>query len=166
MTPRGQDLFSTPRAEATVMAAWASFLTGDERPAEALRTLVDASWQRCLEAQVDPRARSGPLPLSDGDLYLLRERQRELLEASAPVMACARDFLAETGTLMALADTRCTILSTEGDMPAIDSAETIHLMPGVTYTPGTVLNVAFSATGTSPTTLAAKVWKSTDPEPR
>lgn len=40
-----------------------------------------------------------------------------------------------------------------------------YLMPGVTYTPGTVLNVAFSATGTSPTTLAAKVWKSTDPEP-
>jgi hypothetical protein len=38
-------------------------------------------------------------------------------------------------------------------------------MPGVTYTPGTVLNVALSVTGASPTTLAAKVWKATDAEP-
>ena len=136
MSPDGQSLFSDPRDEAVVMAAWASFLSGDERPAEALRALVDASWQRCLSAQVDPRARSAPQPLSDADLFLLRERQRELLEASAPVMACAHDFLAETGTLMALADTHCTILSTEGDLPAIDSAETIHLMPGVTWSEG------------------------------
>ncbi len=40
-----------------------------------------------------------------------------------------------------------------------------YLMPGVTYTPGTALNVALSVTGTAPTTLAAKVWLATDPEP-
>ena len=40
-----------------------------------------------------------------------------------------------------------------------------YLMPGVTYTPGTVLNVALSVTGTNPTTLSAKVWKATDAEP-
>lgn len=40
-----------------------------------------------------------------------------------------------------------------------------YLMPGFTYTPGTVLNVALSITGTNPTTLSAKVWKSTDAEP-
>ena len=44
-------------------------------------------------------------------------------------MACARDFLSETGTLMALADARCTHLSTEGDLPALGSAETIGLRP-------------------------------------
>lgn len=129
----GQEFFSNPRTEAEVVAAWSSFLNGEEKPADSLRTLVDASWQRCVDANVDPRARSGPRPLADGDLYLLRERQRELLEASAPVMACARDFLAETGTLMALTDTHCTILGIEGDLPAIHSAETIHLMPGVTW---------------------------------
>jgi transcriptional regulator of acetoin/glycerol metabolism len=136
MASDGQDLFSNPRDDAAVMAAWVAFLSGEERPAEALRALVDSSWQRCLDARVDPRASSGPAPLSDTDLYLLRERQRELIEASAPVMACARDFLAETGTLMALADTHCTILSTEGDRPAIGSAETIRLMPGVTWSEG------------------------------
>ena len=133
MAADSQVLFSNPGDESAVVAAWESFLKGDGRAGEALRSLVDASWQRSLQAQVDPHARSGPQPLADGDLYLLRERQRELLEASAPVMACARDFLSETGTLMALADARCTILSTEGDLPALGSAETIRLAPGVTW---------------------------------
>jgi transcriptional regulator of acetoin/glycerol metabolism len=133
MANESQALFSNPGDERAVIAAWQSFLNGDERPGDALRALVDASWQRSLQAQVDPHARSGPAPLPDTDLYLLRERQRELLEASAPVMACARDYLAETGTLMALADTRCTILSTEGDLPALGSAETIRLVPGVSW---------------------------------
>lgn len=136
MAPERKDFFSNPQDESEVMSAWHSLLEGDERPMDALRALVDASWQRSQEARVDPRMRSGPSPLSESDLYLLRERQRELLEASAPVMAHARDFLTETGTLMALADTRCTILNTEGDLPAIDSAETIHLMPGVTWSEG------------------------------
>jgi transcriptional regulator of acetoin/glycerol metabolism len=126
-------MFSDPRAEAAVNAAWQSFLDGDERPGEVLRALVDSSWQRCLHAHVDPHARSGPRPLSDQDLYLLRERQREVIEASAPVMACARDFLSETGTLMALADASGTIMATEGDVRALGLAETIHLMPGVAW---------------------------------
>lgn len=136
MAPERKDFFSNPQNESDVMNAWHSFLGGEERPVDTLRALVDASWQRSMEARVDPRLRSGPTPLAEGELYLLRERQRELLEASAPVMAHARVFLAETGTLMALADTRCTILNTEGDLPAIDSAETIHLMPGATWSEG------------------------------
>jgi transcriptional regulator of acetoin/glycerol metabolism len=67
------------------------------------------------------------------DLYLLRERQRELLEASAPVMACAHDFLRETGTMMALGDNHGTILAMEGDPPAMDSAEIIQLVPGADW---------------------------------
>lgn len=40
-----------------------------------------------------------------------------------------------------------------------------YLMSGVTYTPGTALTVAVSVTGTSPTTLAAKVWRTAETEP-
>jgi transcriptional regulator of acetoin/glycerol metabolism len=133
MAPLAKQMFSNPGDEPAVTAAWESFLGGDERPIETLRSLVDDSWQRCLSAQVDPHARGGPRPVSNQDLYLLRERQHEMLEASAPVMACARDFLSETGTLMALADTSGTILATEGDVRALGSAETIHLMPGVAW---------------------------------
>jgi transcriptional regulator of acetoin/glycerol metabolism len=131
-------MFSDPAKEAAVTHAWESFLSGapHERPADILRSLVDVSWQRCLEAQVDPRRRRGPQPLSAQDLSLLCERQRDLMQASAPVMASARDFLVETGTLMAVAGTDGTILNTEGDWPAIDSAEAIRLVPGAQWTEG------------------------------
>jgi transcriptional regulator of acetoin/glycerol metabolism len=133
MKPLAQEMFSNPGDDPAVAAAWESFVAGGERPVETLRTLVDTSWQRCVSARVDPRAAAGANPLSGQDLYLLRERQRELLDAAAPVMACARDFLAETGTLMALADANGTILATEGDVRALGSAETIRLMPGVPW---------------------------------
>jgi PKD repeat protein len=40
-----------------------------------------------------------------------------------------------------------------------------YLMPGVSYTPGTVLKVVLSVSGTGTTALAAKVWKASDTEP-
>jgi large repetitive protein len=45
---------------------------------------------------------------------------------------------------------------------AIGSELTI---PGLTYTPGTMLNVRFQVSGTNPTTLKVKVWKATTTEP-
>ncbi len=38
-------------------------------------------------------------------------------------------------------------------------------LPGVSYSPGMRLNVRLQVTGTNPTTLRAKVWKSTDSQP-
>jgi transcriptional regulator of acetoin/glycerol metabolism len=128
-------MFSNPGDESAVMTAWESFLDGDgdERRGEALRSLVDSSWQRSQHARVDPHLYSGPQPVSDQSLYLLRERQRELLEASAPVMVGTRDFLSETGTLIVLTDAHGVILAIEGDVPAIGSAETIRLVPGASW---------------------------------
>lgn len=134
MPGTSKQMYSDPQMESAVMRAWEDSLQG--RPIQypdVLRELVDMSWQRCQQARVDPRARSGPAPLPDDLLFLRRERQRDLIEASAPVMSLARSFLSETGTLMALADTDCTILNVEGDGPAICSAESIHLMPGVAW---------------------------------
>ena len=126
-------MFSNPRNELRVSQAWETLLSGGELPSGAVRTLVDQSWQRCAQAQVDPLRRRGALPVSEQDLFLLHERQKDLLEAAAPVMACARDYLAETGMLMALSDAHGTILVTEGDHPALDAAQAIALVPGVTW---------------------------------
>ncbi|RTL27222.1 MAG: sigma-54-dependent Fis family transcriptional regulator, partial [Rhodocyclaceae bacterium] len=115
------------------MAAWESFLSGDAARNDTLRTLVDRSWRRCQDARVDPDRRYAPDPLPEHALYALRESNSELLEAGAPVMAYARDFLAESGTMMLLADTQCTILTMEGDTPTVDTAESIRLIPGVTW---------------------------------
>ncbi|MDO9598819.1 MAG: sigma-54-dependent Fis family transcriptional regulator [Azoarcus sp.] len=130
--PEGQ-MFSDPGNDAAVMAAWERFLDGSGRPSDALRSLVDGSWQRCQQQNVDPDKRSAPEPVGETMLMSLKSRHGELLEAGAPIMACARDFLAETGTVMALADTSSTILTMEGDNPTLGSAESIHLVPGVAW---------------------------------
>ena len=130
-TPEEQ-MFSDPGNDAAVMAAWERFLDHGYS-SDGLRALVDGSWQRCQQHNVDPDKRSAPPPVGESALESVRCLNGELLQASAPVMACARDFLAETGTVMALADTNCTILTMEGDGPTIDSAGSIHLLPGVAW---------------------------------
>ncbi|WP_227817738.1 sigma-54-dependent Fis family transcriptional regulator [Nitrogeniibacter aestuarii] len=126
--------FSEPGNDSAVMNAWERFLDGSGRPDDALRSLVEGSWRRCRDHNVDPDKRSAPPPLTESRLESLRHTHAELLEASAPIMACARDFLAETGTVMALADTQSTILSMEGDTRTVGAAENIHLLPGVSWT--------------------------------
>jgi len=127
--------YPSPGNERAVYAAWEAFLTGmpPPRAAGALRPVVDTSWQRSLMARVDPRGMCGPTPVSDDALHQLREGQHELLEASAPIMAYARDFLSETGTIMVLTDSRSTILNFEGDTRTKRSAEDIRLIPGVNW---------------------------------
>ncbi|MDR1969548.1 MAG: sigma-54-dependent Fis family transcriptional regulator [Burkholderiaceae bacterium] len=126
--------YPSPSNERAVHAAWEDFLAGvPQRAAGALRPVVDTSWQRSRMAQVDPHGLRGPTPVSDDALHQLRENQHELLEASAPVMAYARDFLSETGTIMVLTDSRSTILSFEGDTRTKRRAEDIRLTPGVNW---------------------------------
>jgi len=116
-----------------IMAAWERFLDATRRPTDSLRSLVDGSWQRCQQHNVDPDKRSAPPPVEASTLAAMKQNHSELLEVSAPIMANARDFLAETGTVMALADTSCTILTMEGDDPTLGVAENIHLLPGAAW---------------------------------
>ncbi len=100
MEPSYRERFSDPAAERAVMQAWESVLSGTIAgpPGTALRALIEGSWQRCLQADVNPRASRGPEPLSEDELFLHRERQRDLLGASQPVLAQACETLAELGT--------------------------------------------------------------------
>ncbi len=125
-------MFSNPDQETVVGAAWERFL-GGQQPGNILRDPVNSSWQRCLVSNVDPTRRSGPPPVPASSLHLLRQSCSDLLDLSAPVMAHAREFLAETGMLMVLTDPDGTILAVEGDNQTVDDAESIQLIPGVTW---------------------------------
>ncbi|MDR2012106.1 MAG: sigma-54-dependent Fis family transcriptional regulator [Rhodanobacter sp.] len=128
------DTYPSPGNERAVHEAWEAFLAGAPlRSDGALRPVVDASWQRSRIAQVDPCGMRGPMPVTDEVLHQLHEDQYELLEASAPVMACARDFLSKTGTIMVLTNRDSTILSFEGDTRTKRRAEDIRLIPGVNW---------------------------------
>jgi transcriptional regulator of acetoin/glycerol metabolism len=126
-------LFSAPEDDREIMSSWESFMEGRESGARQIRDMVNESWRRCLSADVDHRRYRAPSPIAQDDFELLREHCSELIDASAPVMASARDFLHETGTVMVLADPAGTVLSLEGDIALEDATQNIHLVPGASW---------------------------------
>ncbi len=121
---------SNPQNNRTIMAAWDRFLSGDTPPPNALRCLIDDSWRRCLEVQVDPSRKRAASPVNESILTSLQHQHRELLRAGKPVMALARDFLAQSETIMILTDPNGMILGVEGDPRALEAAGSIHLIAG------------------------------------
>jgi transcriptional regulator of acetoin/glycerol metabolism len=117
-----------------VMTAWETFLAGDGVPVNAVRRMVEDSWRRSLESGVNPSRISAPRAVDDDGLHSLRKRCNELIEAARPVMAQAREFLVESGTVMVLTDPTGVILWTEGDTGAKDHAQGIQLVPGALWT--------------------------------
>ena len=131
-TVSGQ-MFSVPENDRHISTSWERFLSGDEAGSDALRRLIDDSWRRCHGASVDPERFQAPPPIGEHSLHSLRDECGELLTASAPVMASARDFLSETGTVMVLTDQCGTILNLEGDMTTRGAAENVHLLSGANW---------------------------------
>src|SRR2546422_181687 len=119
-----------PDQERQVMAAWDRFLRGTEMPPNAVRSVIESSWSRCLSARVDPGRSRAQAPAPEEDLRRLQHRHRDLIDASVPVMQQARDFLSESGTMMILTDPTGVILETEGDQSALDVAQDVRLVSG------------------------------------
>src|SRR3989454_5611966 len=138
-----------PDQERQVMAAWDRFLRGTEMPPNAVRSVIESSWSRCLSARVDPGRSRAQAPAPEEDLRRLQHRHRELIDASVPVMQQARDFLSESGTMMILTDATGVILETEGDQSALDAAQDVRLVSGANWNElacGThAIGTAFSA---------------------
>ncbi|MBX9795081.1 MAG: sigma-54-dependent Fis family transcriptional regulator [Burkholderiaceae bacterium] len=128
-----RQIFSDPDSDTNIMSAWERYLSGEPCQSDALRRLIDDSWRRCHTAQVDPGRDSAPPPLSEDRLHSLLDDHGELLSAGAPVMAHARHFLDETGTVMVLTSNEGIVLNLEGDPSTFGAAERIHLSPGSSW---------------------------------
>lgn len=126
-------MFSVPENDQRIMNSWERFLNGDGSAPNALRRMIDDSWRRCQSASVDPRRNQAPPPMREDTFYSLRDEFSDLMQASAPVMASARDFLSETGTVMVLTNPAGTILNLEGDISLRSASENIRLLPGASW---------------------------------
>ncbi|RTL57085.1 MAG: sigma-54-dependent Fis family transcriptional regulator [Rhodocyclaceae bacterium] len=126
-------MFSNPEHELKVRESWERFLRGGPCSSDVLRGHVEASWKRCADAKVDPSISKAPSPLDGRDFEILQYQHSDLIEACRPIMMTASDFLAETGTVMALTDQRGVVLGVEGDVKAMTAAEQIHFMPGADW---------------------------------
>ncbi|NIY81329.1 sigma-54-dependent Fis family transcriptional regulator [Celeribacter sp. HF31] len=124
--------FSHPENDRQVQSTWEKFLSGQDSGSDAVRRLIDDSWRRCHGA-VDPGRDGAPPPAQGDALYDLLTDSEELVRASSSIIASARDFLFETGTVMVLTDASGVVLSVEGDNALRDGTEAIHLMPGANW---------------------------------
>ncbi|MEN5278752.1 sigma-54-dependent Fis family transcriptional regulator [Brucella sp. TWI432] len=133
MTGQGSHrTFSRPENDGKIMSSWERFMGGQDPASDALRRLIDDSWRRC-HGIVDPGRSHAPDPVVEETLHGILGDNRDLVKASTPVMASARDFLFETGTVMVLTDAEGVVLSVEGDPILRDPAERIRLMPGANW---------------------------------
>jgi transcriptional regulator of acetoin/glycerol metabolism len=131
-----QETFSTfphPELEKHVMEAWDRFLTSGKLSSDAVRNVIERSWRRCHDAGIDSARVHAPDPLSESSLDGLRQRYRELVEASVPILGDAHELLSESGTMMVLTDPSGVILETEGDPATLDAALDIRLTAGATW---------------------------------
>jgi len=131
-----RDLFSRPEHDLRVRESWDRFLRDGGCAPDALRYVVEDSWRRCADANVDPAIQVANSLLREGDVESLRYQHKDLIAACKPVMALASDFLSETGTVMVLTDHRGVVLELEGDCAAMTPAEKVHLMPGANWAEG------------------------------
>ena len=107
------------------MVAWECFLQRGEVAPNTVRHLIEDSWWRCRSGGIDPALTQASTLLTEEELMALRSRSRDLIEASVPIMAQARDILSESGTII-LTDPRGVILQTEGDPATVDAARRIR----------------------------------------
>ena len=133
--PRKERLASLPQPDhdRQIMMAWERFLQDGALASTTVRHLIERSWERCRAAGIDPALVQAAAPLVDAEITALRSRYRDLLEASVPIMAQAREILSESGTIMILTDPQGVILQTEGDPATVDAARTIHLETGANW---------------------------------
>lgn len=123
-----------PRSwENNVTAAWEKFLSGDSDLGGAVRRMIADSWRRCHAHGVAPIGPTVRSRVKSEELHALQECHHDLVEAARPVMAQARQFLAESDTVMVLTNPDGVILSMEGDRRTKVLGEDIFLIPGACW---------------------------------
>jgi transcriptional regulator of acetoin/glycerol metabolism len=121
------------RYQRRAMGAWERMVGGDGLVPGAVRDVVERSWMRCIAARVDPGFMHAPDPVPGSVLTALRERNRELIEASAAILTQGRDALSNSGSMMILTDPAGVILETEGDPGTLEAGLDVRLVAGASW---------------------------------
>ncbi|MDP1520671.1 sigma-54-dependent Fis family transcriptional regulator [Porticoccus litoralis] len=132
-----------------VASAREKLLTDGNLPDNTVRSVIEASWQRCVTSQVDPLVAKHSLELSSDELMGIRRQHKELISASEIIMREAKELLAESGTIMHLVTPSGMILDYEGDPATLELANNFSLIPGANWNEqaagtnaiGTALNI-------------------------
>ncbi|GGB93299.1 hypothetical protein GCM10011352_19200 [Marinobacterium zhoushanense] len=131
------DLLSHPEQHNQLLDIWEQFVVAQSYPPNLMRPVVEESWRRCQEANVDPLIHHAPL--SDQGQFERRQiENRELLDAAQPVLKRAGELLYKSDSLLLLADRDGLVLHTEADAEVLNSAAKVNLIAGGLWGEGTV----------------------------
>jgi len=104
-----------------------------EVPSGVLRSEIEDSWQRSVEAGLDCGAPLDLENLSGDSVVDLKEKNRSLIEAAHPEVKQLVDYFASVGGLVMLADANATILGVKGEKRHLDSKMRYALQPGANW---------------------------------
>jgi transcriptional regulator of acetoin/glycerol metabolism len=107
--------------------AWDMYVNSGVLLENSIRSVIGDSWARCLEEGVDPSSVQTRSMVDDAVYKTLINKNSQLIEAAKPVMEQARDSLAESGSMMILADRDGICLHVEGDRKTVEDGHDIHL---------------------------------------
>ncbi|TDI66383.1 MAG: sigma-54-dependent Fis family transcriptional regulator, partial [Bacteroidetes bacterium] len=100
--------------------AWDMYVNSGVLLENSIRSVIGDSWTRCLEEGVDPSSVQTRLMVDDAVYQTLINKNSQLLEAAKPVMEQAKNLLAESGSIMILADRDGICLHVEGDRKTVE----------------------------------------------
>ncbi|MCQ4322958.1 sigma-54-dependent Fis family transcriptional regulator [Stutzerimonas stutzeri] len=102
-------------------------------PDETVRSVIKASWQRCVSREVNPLVAKQAIDLENAQLEEIRAAHQELICASETIMRDAHDLLAQSGTIMHLVAPSGVILRSHGDPKTLELANQFRLVPGANW---------------------------------
>jgi len=118
-----------PVQDMATMRAWEDFVSGQTGGMPRVRDMVVHSWGRCRDSRVDVQLSSAP-SMDEDRTALLRQSNRDLLQAAAETLAEAGDLLTGTGSLMLITDAGGVVLDVAGDHRARHAGRDIALWNG------------------------------------
>ena len=113
------------------------FFSDGAVPAGLVPDAIVRSWQRSATSGVTAESEFGEVPLLCGEeLSCLKEKNRELLKHSLPVMENLYEQIIHTSSIMLLADSAGVVLHSIGDPDFVGKARKVSLQPGGIWSEG------------------------------
>ena len=113
----------------------ARFLAGESIPDGLLPQVIARSWQRCIDRKVGLDSKALEIPVvSSSALKRNRERSRQLIAHSEPIMAQLHEQISGTSSVVVLTDATGVVLHSVGDPEFMAKARLVTLQPGGLWT--------------------------------
>ena len=112
----------TDLSQFELKSIWKQAVRNELKQTNLIRPVIAESWKRCLQYKINPFNRTIPI-LTQDELGYRIEENLELLQISTPIMDKLHQFVRNSGFIVAIADSKGTLLYIIGDQEVKTAAE-------------------------------------------